>query len=188
MSPQQPPKLAPRTVLRVSLILVVAAALALATPANAQPAPAVITVDFHEDDMGFNVTSTKDISNVIVELCDGTLHKHDDLEGLTFNHTEDQKVVSVYVKSGNNGIEGNDPPGAGERFFNDGVDCDEETQTETETETQTTTGSESETETGSESETETEEIPFFGGAGPSMVALGALAAMGGAFLMMRRRL
>lgn len=182
MSPHHPPrKPAPRKMLRATLFLAIGAALALAVPATAVPEAAVITVEFHDDDMGFNVTSTKDISNVIVELCDGTLHKHDDLDGLYFNHTEDQEIVSVYVKSGNNGIEGNDPPGAGERFLNEGVDCDETTSTTT-----TTSGSETTTTT-SETETETEEIPFFGNS-PAMVGVGALGALGGAFLMLRRRL
>ena len=185
-------------------------------PAN-PGADAVISVRFADDDMGFNVTSSKDISNVIVVLCDGSQHKHDDLTGHFFNHTEDQEVTGVYVKSGNNGIEGNDPPGAGQFFPNEGVDCSETTTSTSSTDTSTsstdtstsdtdtettgsetdseTTGSETETETGSETgsettgsdtETETGQIPVFGTA--TTMALGIGGALGGALLMLRRKL
>ena len=191
----------------------------LAMPGTAVPpadpgGDAVITVVFADDDMGFNVTSTKDLSNVIVVLCDGSQHKHEFvLESGYFNHTEDQEVTGVYVKSGNNGIEGNDPPGAGEFFANEGVDCSETTTSTSDTDTETsgsetdtetsgsetdteTSGSETDTETsgsetdsetsGSDTGTETEEIPVFGTA--TTLALGVGGALGGALLMLRRKL
>ncbi len=94
----------------------------LAFSAAATPADG-ITVDFTADDMGFTVTSNKDISNVIVEFCTGIPHKDDGLSGLTFVHTETQLIVGVWVKSGSNGIDGDAPSGAGQRFDNAGVDC-----------------------------------------------------------------
>jgi hypothetical protein len=209
MTPNPQPTTASRLT-RATLFLAVGGALfVLALPGTAQPpadpgGDAEITVDFADDDMGFNVTSSKDISNIWVVLCDGSEHKHDDLDGLYFNHTEDQEVTGVYVKSGNNGIEGNDPPGAGEFFANEGVDCSETTTSTSDTDTETsgsetdtetsgsetdteTSGSETDTETsGSETETETEQIPVFGTA--TTLALGVGGALGGALLMLRRKL
>lgn len=195
MTPQRPSTPTPRFT-RATLLLAFGAALLFALPSGAaQPAPAVITVDFSEDDMGFNVTSTKDISNVIVVLCDESQHKHDDLDGLYFNHTEEQKVTGVYVKSGNNGIEGNDPPGAGEFFANEGVSCSSTSTSTSETTTSTsettTTTSDTETTTSettsttSDTETTTE-VPFFGA--PAVMGLGIAGAVGGALFMLRRRL
>jgi len=205
MSPHNQPTTAASRLTRATLLLAVGGTLAfLAMPGAAVPpadpgGDAVITVDFAADDMGFNVTSTKDISNVIVVLCDDSQHKHDELDGLHFNHTEAQEVVGVYVKSGNNGIEGNDPPGAGEYFANEGVDCGEtSTSTSSSTsdtdtgtsgsETDTSTSSTDTATTGSESDTETDtgEIPVFGTA--TTLALGIGGALGGALLMLRRRL
>jgi hypothetical protein len=102
-----------------TLFLLGALTLFTATAAPAED----VNVVFDADDMGFTATSDKDISNVIVELCDQTLHKHDGLTGHTYTHDEAQGIVGVWVKSGNNGIPGNNPPGAGERFDNAGVDC-----------------------------------------------------------------
>ena len=160
MTPHLKPTTASRLT-RATLLLAVGGTLFfLALPGMAQPpadpgGDAVITVDFADDDMGFNVTSSKDISNIWVVLCDDSQHKHDDLDGLFFNHTEDQEIVGVYVKSGDNGIEGNDPPGAGEYFANEGVDCGETSTSGSDTDTETS-GSDTDTETsGSETQTET---------------------------------
>ena len=109
--------------LAVTLSLSMLAGLSLVSPTSAAPDDAVITVTFTADDMGFTATSTKDLSNIIVELCGGTVHKHDGLTGPSYTHTEATAIVGVWVKSGNNGIGGSAPPGAGERFDNAGVDC-----------------------------------------------------------------
>lgn len=99
-------------------IVIALAALALLVPnATAQGDDAEITVDFSEDGLTINVTSTKDISNIIIEDCLGVTHKHDDLDGLFFNHTETFVIAGVWVKSGDNS-DPNGPPGAGERFDN----------------------------------------------------------------------
>lgn len=224
MTPQPQPKTSTRLG-RATLFLAIGGALFfLARPGTAKPGDpagddAEITVVFDADDMGFNATSSKDISNVWVVLCDGSEHQHDGLQGHVFVHREDQVIAGVYVKSGNNGIAGNEPPGAGEFFANEGVDCDgsgSETETETsgsETDTETsgseteteTSGSETDTETsgsdtdsetdpsetdsetsGSDTDTETEEIPVFGA--PTTLALGIGGALGGALLMLRRKL
>lgn len=180
---------------RMTALVALGAAVLLALPASAQSPPAVITVDFADDDMGFNVTSSKDISNVIVVLCDGSQHKHDGLDGHYFNHTEDQEVTGVYVKSGNNGIAGNDPPGAGQFFPNEGVDCSETTTSTSSTDTstsstETTTSSTDTTTTATNTTTvpdiPEEEVPFFGA--PLTIGLGLVGAAGGALLMLRRRL
>ena len=179
MTPNLPTTHAPRATRATVLLAAGGALLVLAMPAMAVPEAAVISVVFSADDLGFNVTSSKDISNVIVEFCDGSRHKHDGLDGHTFDHTENQSVAAVFVKSGNNGIAGNDPPGAGERFENAGA-CDSQTTTTTTSTTGTTTGSDTETTTGTE-------VPFFGGA-PLAMGLGVVGALGGALLMLRRRL
>jgi hypothetical protein len=220
MTPHPQPTTRTR-ITRATLLLAIGGALFfLAMPGAAVPpadpgADAVITVEFSADDMGFNVTSTKGISNVWVLFCERDPHKHEfSAEILFFNHTETDVVTGVYVKSGNNGVDVPGLGGAGEFFANEGVDCSSETTTSTsdtdtetsgsETETETsgseteteTSGSETETETsgsetdsetsGSETQTETEEIPVFGTA--TTLALGVGGALGGTLLMLRRRL
>lgn len=143
---------------------------------------AAITVVFTDDGMGFTANSTKDLSNIIVELCDGSLHKHDGLTGHTFVHNETQAIAGVWVKSGNNGIPGNDPPGAGQRFDNPFAPCTPTTSSST---TTTTTDEETST-TASTTQTPSEEVPFFTSA-PALV-LGLGGALGGTLLMLRRRL
>lgn len=196
---------------RVTLVGAAVALFAIAPFVSSQGDDADVNVVFDADDMGFNATSTKDISNIIVEDCEGDTHKHDDLDGLYFVHREDFVIAAVYVKSGNNGIEGNQPPGAGERFVNEGA-CDEETSSSSSTtsdETSTTsdessttsdettttsdeTSSDSE-ETSSDSEEtssdpgeNTTEVPFFT-SGTALV-LGMGGALAGTMVMLRRRL
>ena len=186
MMPHPPHPKATRTALALGLgglVLFLAA-----IPASAAGDDAVITVVFTADDMGFNATSSKDLSNVIVELCNGTLVKYDGLTGHSFVDTEAQKIASVYVKSGNNGIEGNQPPGAGQRFFNAGVECSETSSSTSDTSTSSTDTSTSDTGT-STSDTETtthNEIPFF----PTGAALGlgVAGALGAGLLLVRRKL
>lgn len=130
------------------------AAIAFAMPAAAQNENSVseIDVEFTPDGLGFNVTSSKGISNVVVEYCDGEQHKH---EGALFagevkfwNHTETQVVKYVYVKSGSEGEQG-----LGPKFTNEHAICTE--------------------------------IPFFSTG--TAVMLATVGALGGAFLVMRRR-
>ena len=141
---------------RITLIGAAVVLFAIAPFVSSAGDDAVITVVFDADDMGFNATSTKDISNVIVEDCEGETHKHDDLDGLFFEHREDFVIAAVYVKSGSNGIAGNDPPGAGERFVNAGA-CDETSSSSSSTTSaSTTTTAESSTTTAETSTTTAE--------------------------------
>lgn len=99
---------------------------------------AVITVVWDLDGMGFNVTSTKDISNIIVQPCPpGDPYKIEDIfeeENLTqFDHrNESFDILAIWVKSGNNHDPENPAPppfnnrGAGEKFENPFADCEEE--------------------------------------------------------------
>jgi hypothetical protein len=89
--------------------------LSLTAVPGAVAAPATIVVDFHTNGLEFTVTSDKDISNVIVLFCGNEFHKHDDLSGLTFSHSEPEAIIGIWVKSGDN-HDPNGPPGAGEFF------------------------------------------------------------------------
>ena len=60
-----------------------------------------------------NVTSSKDISNIVIEV-DGEQVKFDDLSGTTFSHDELATITNVWVKSGNN--QSGDGPGYGQLF------------------------------------------------------------------------
>lgn len=87
-----------------------------------------IYVTFSGDRQSVNVTSSKDLSNVVLEFCDGVHYKFDGLSGKnrTFaglgNHAG-KIIKTVWVKSGSNSS--NDGPGYGERFNNPtaGDDC-----------------------------------------------------------------
>ena len=83
-----------------------------------------INVTWDDDAKGFCVESSKEISNVWVEFCSGTKHKHDNLDGKVYDHREDEEITRIWVKSGNNGQEDNQPPGAGEEFTNPHVECE----------------------------------------------------------------
>ena len=106
----------------VGFALLTAFMVATASAVPNENSIAEITVVFTADDMGFNVTSDKDLSNIIVLLCDETDHKHDGLTGYYFNHTESQQILGIWVKSGSY-QDPNGPPGAGEWFENVGVEC-----------------------------------------------------------------
>lgn len=88
-----------------------------------EEAIAEIEVEWHEDGMGFDVTSDKEISNVIVEDCFGVTHKHDNINEKTFDHRENFTIAGIWVKSGANHAGEGAPPGAGERFDNPEADC-----------------------------------------------------------------
>ena len=196
MKPSPRPTPANRTriarIARVTLVGVAAALVAIApfVSSASADADADVNVVFDGDGMGFTATSTKDISNIIVEDCAGETHKHDGLDGLIFVHGEDFLIAAVYVKSGNNGIEGNIPPGAGELFVNVGA-CDDETSSETTTATShsssTTTDEESTTTADlPPTDDDSTEVPFFT-SGTALV-LGLSGALGGTLIMLRRRL
>lgn len=79
-----------------------------------------ITVEFRSYDV--YVTSTKDLSNVVMEFSDGTTEKIEDLSSPTgaFRGTGgnyNKRIVKVWVKSGSN--DSGDGPGYGERFEDD---------------------------------------------------------------------
>lgn len=138
----------------ITVIVGAMAAIAFAMPAAAQDQTSVSEIDvgFTLDGLGFEVASSKAISNVVVESCGGEQHKHEEeftnSEIKVWNHTETQVVQYVYVKSGSDGENGTSP-----RFANLNAVCTE--------------------------------IPFFS-TGTALL-LGTVAALGGAFLVMRRR-
>lgn len=80
---------------------------------------AIIHVTFYGTKV--DITSTKDLSNVVLELTDGTEYKYDELDqqGVGQEETfevpeehEGEKIVGTWVKSGNN--DSGDGPGYGE--------------------------------------------------------------------------
>lgn len=127
---------------RTAATVLIAAFLSIAgaAPALAQSdgggGDAEIDVEFDEDNMGFNVTSSKEISNVIVEVCprddQRQAHKHEGIESTEYEHREDETVVAIWVKSGDNHDPTDPQPpapfnneGAGEYFENEDAECDE---------------------------------------------------------------
>jgi hypothetical protein len=82
-----------------------------------------ITVVFDCDEI--TVYSCKDLSNVVLELPDGSHHKSEGLNGNanTFS-TGGAPIAGVWVKSGAN--HSGDGPGYGERFDAPEQDCDED--------------------------------------------------------------
>lgn len=63
---------------------------------------ASVSVRFNGCTNSVYVTSCKDLSNVVLEMCDGTRHKYDNLDGHsgTFNSPNGLNIVRVWVKSG----------------------------------------------------------------------------------------
>lgn len=61
-----------------------------------------VTVFFNGCTNSVYVTSTKDLSNVVLEMCDGTRHKYDNLSSPTgwFASPDGKNIVRVWVKSG----------------------------------------------------------------------------------------
>ena len=82
-----------------------------------------ITVVFDCDEI--TVYTCKDLSNVVIELEDGSHHKTEGLNGNanTFS-TGGAPIAGVWVKSGSN--HSGDGPGYGERFDAPEQDCDED--------------------------------------------------------------
>ena len=140
------------------LIGAVLGAYALTSPAWAEPASSQLdavssqldaassqpSITVTVDCDGITITSTKDLSNVVVGA--GVDHvKHDGLTGYTFTIPYDPTIDVVWVKSGSN--ESGDGPGYGQRFDIVWPECDgtttttapEDTTTTTEEETTTTT-------------------------------------------------
>lgn len=59
------------------------------------------------------VTSTKDLSNVILHFADGTWYKYDNQSGYAKTYESDKEIIGVWIKSGSNHSSGG-PPGSGE--------------------------------------------------------------------------
>lgn len=127
------------TILLAGFLSLAGAAPALAQGGGGDSGQAQIEVEWHTDDMGFNVTSSKEISNVIVEVCprddQRQAHKHEDVfqqeDIKEWEHREDETIVAIWVKSGNNHDptgphppEPFDNPGAGEYFENEDAVCE----------------------------------------------------------------
>ena len=87
-------------------------------PGGSQGDTAQITVDFADDCSSVDVTSTKDLSNVVLQFADGTYQKFDGLSSPTrsFRGDSGKNIVRLWVKSGTN--DSGDCPGCGERFTN----------------------------------------------------------------------
>lgn len=90
---------------------------------GAEASSAEITVVF--DGASVAVESSKDISNIVLEFCDGTTQRFEGLSGLTgtFSGTGDNEgkiLKGIWVKSGDN--KSGDGPGYGE-YFASGADC-----------------------------------------------------------------
>jgi hypothetical protein len=68
------------------------------------------------DCASITVYTCKDLSNVVVELDDGTRQRFESLDGHvnTFSAAVGQRIVGAWVKSGNN--HSGDGPGYGQRF------------------------------------------------------------------------
>ena len=88
---------------------------------NSQGSSAVITteIDFN-DNCSVTVTSTKELSNIVIESTDGSV-RFDDLSGhqYTISGEDLLNAVNVYVKSGNNGTRGKRNRGLGEPLDTD---------------------------------------------------------------------
>jgi hypothetical protein len=133
-------KEATRAIVEANLELIDSELLAIPSPPNCgdlpfqpawpvmhgQPASGEIphcTVQFGTDADGYksiHVTSTKDLSNVVIQTSDGYQQKFDGLSGYsksfkgTATNTKNKQIVRVWVKSGSNSS--TDGTGFGERF------------------------------------------------------------------------
>lgn len=101
-------------------VLVIGSVLLLlaAIPAQAAGDDAHITADITCD--AVEVTSSKDISNVVVRYADGTTERFEKLSGRTWSVDLDQPIDGLWVKSGDN--KSGDGPGYGQWFPSD-ADC-----------------------------------------------------------------
>ena len=95
------------------------------TASSSQGSSADVTVD-EWTCTSVSVSSTKDLSNVVLVFTDGTTQRFEDLTGQsgTFAGTgefEGKTIETVYVKSGNN--KSGDGPGYGEEFTNTATNC-----------------------------------------------------------------
>ena len=105
---------------------------------------AVVGATFSCDNKTVDVTSTKDISNVVLLLSDGREIKFDGLSGTskTFTAPAGTTIVAVWIKSGSNAS--GDGPGYGEKVMASGAGC----FTGGSTNTNTNTGGSNNTNTG----------------------------------------
>ena len=102
-------------------------ALLLAVPSAALAGGTTAQVDVQHDCTSVDVTSSKDISNVVLAFADGDRQKHDGLSGHsgTFSGTganAGELITTAWVKSGNN--KSGDGPGYGARFDFSTSGCD----------------------------------------------------------------
>lgn len=109
----------PATLRRAATATVSTLTLLLAVPTAALAGGSTAQVDVEHDCTSVAVTSSKDISNVVLAFTDGDRQKHDGLSGRSgsFRGTganADQVITTAWVKSGNN--KSGDGPGYGERF------------------------------------------------------------------------
>jgi hypothetical protein len=131
---------------------------------------AVVTVVFDEDGLGYNVTSTKDLSNIVVDFCVGDNWTYDDLTGLDFAGSENRTVAGLWVKSGNNGDDNDTsaPAGAGVYVANADADCAPDDPT-----------------CEGLDDCEDAEVPFF--TSPATLLLGASGAIAGVLAIFARK-
>ncbi len=83
--------------------LLASSASASVRSARSQGSSAVVGALFGCDGLSVTVTSTKDLSNVVLVQADGTHVKHDGLSGSAGTFSANQAITGVYIKSGNNG-------------------------------------------------------------------------------------
>ncbi|HVE75308.1 MAG TPA: hypothetical protein VND22_00910 [Actinomycetota bacterium] len=88
---------------------------------DGDPADDAASITVSIDCMTFTATSSKDISNIVVQLADGSIVRFDGLSGHTFSKTFNQNISTVWVKSGSN--HSGDGSGYGERFDTMVNDC-----------------------------------------------------------------
>lgn len=126
------------TVLLIALATLLGlSGLATAGHGGSHGGDAEIDVDWHLDNKGANVTSTKEISNIIVEFCpdpetgERSGKKYDNLDTKEFEVQENETIIAIWVKSGAN-HDPNDPrppaefdrgQSVGEYFENEDAIC-----------------------------------------------------------------
>ena len=106
-----------------------------------------------------DVTSCKDISNVVLEFEDGSHHKFDGQKGHFRSYRgegadEGQVIVGAWVKAGPN--HSGDGPGYGERFEAPDDQCDGSSDDDSDSDSDTDTDADSDTDTDSDTDADTD--------------------------------
>lgn len=165
MSPNKQPTHAPRKVLSAALLVALGAALLVfATPATATADKVAIC----------HATGSESNPFVLIEpSAAGVYNGH-----LGADHQNGEDIIPPFTYQDH--VYSQNWDSEGQAIFDNDCEvadpgCEQDCSTTT-----TTTGSETETTTGTE-------VPFFGGA-PLTMGLGVVGALGGALLMLRRRL